>query len=110
MIKLNATGDLVWQKTLGGSLDEEAFALAVSPDGGCVVTGRTYSNDGNVSGLHGNSDAWLVKLSSTGNLQWQKSLGGSMFEVGMAITHSNNGGYIMASTASSGPGRRGSAS
>ena len=104
VIKLNATGDLVWQKTLGGSLDEEAFALAVSPDGGCVVTGRTYSNDGNVSGLHGNSDAWLVKLSSTGNLQWQKSLGGSMFEVGMAITHSNNGGYIMASTASSGDG------
>ncbi len=50
----------------------------ISPDGGYVLFGETWSNDGDVSGNHGGADYWLVKTDSLGNLLWQRCLGSSM--------------------------------
>lgn len=40
-----------------------AESIQQIPDGGYIVAGYTYSNDGNVTGNHGYSDYWIVKLS-----------------------------------------------
>lgn len=66
-----------WKKSLGGSNDEEGNSTHQTSDGGYIVAGYTKSNNGDVSGSHGNADFWVVKLTSTGSVEWQKCLGGT---------------------------------
>ncbi|MDQ1098193.1 MULTISPECIES: hypothetical protein [Chryseobacterium] len=103
VIKLDNSGTLQWQKTLGGSGNENTFAMLQDTDGTYIVAGDTRSNDGNVSGNHGGLDAWVVKLSTTGNLVWQKALGGTLNDSAAAVTRSQNG-YTIAGRSSSNDG------
>ena len=77
IVKLDANGNIVWQKSLGGSADD-AYSIQQTTDGGFIVAGFR-SNDGDVSGNHGTNDYWVVKLDANGNIVWQKSLGGSEY-------------------------------
>jgi len=77
IIKLNEAGQIQWQKSLGGSKSDMAKSIKQTSDGGYIVAGETASNDGDVSGLQGNVDFWVVKLSSLGEMEWQKTLGGA---------------------------------
>jgi len=63
IIKLNKKGDLVWDKTFGGSEDDEAHSIIQTDDGGYAVAGWTESKGA------GNSDVWAIKLDENGNLQ-----------------------------------------
>ena len=96
VVKLDATGSIQWQKSLGGSGYEEAYSIQITSDGGCILAGKSNSTDGNVSGNHGGYDYWIVKLDASGNIQWQKSLGGSGEDVAYAIQTTTDGGYIVA--------------
>jgi len=69
--KLSSMGTIEWQKSLGGTLGELAYSVIQSSDSGYVVAGYTLSNDGDVSGNHGDKDFWVIKIDSTGNLIWQ---------------------------------------
>ncbi len=93
--KIDNTGTLVWEKSLGGSDRDVAYAVTLASDGGYVLTGHTFSNDGNVSGNHGNVDVWVVKLDDSGTLDWQKCLGGTKDETAYAIRQTTDGGYIL---------------
>ncbi len=104
IIKIDGSGNLIWQKTLGGSGDDGSKSVEATADGGCIVTGTTESNDGDVSGNHGTRDYWVVKLSSTGSLQWQKCYGGSYFDEPWSIKLTQDGGYIVAGYSSSNDG------
>ena len=95
VVKLDATGVLQWQKSLGGAGAEQANAIIQTNDGGYVVAGATGSNDGLVSGNHGSFDYWIVKLNETGDLQWQKTFGGSQNEFAYDIQQTTEGGYII---------------
>ncbi len=99
VIRTDANGLLQWQKTLGGSYNEEANAIAVTSDGGCVVGGWTNSIDGDVANFHGGqSDGWVVKLSPSGSLEWEKNYGGSGEDVFSGIGIAPDGNYILAGT------------
>jgi hypothetical protein len=104
VIKVDASGNLQWQKSLGGSQTDEAYSVQATADGGCVVAGYTESNDGDVTGNHGLRDYWVVKLNNSGNIQWQKALGGSAFDVAWSIALTNDGGYILAGSSGSNNG------
>jgi len=65
-----------WQQCLGGSESEYAYDITQSGNGYMII-GYTYSNDGNISHNHGDTDTWLVKIDSDGSLLWEKSYGGS---------------------------------
>jgi len=95
IIKLDETGNLIWQKTLGGSGEDSGNAILQTSDGGYTVTGYTESNDGDVSGNHGGFDAWVVKLDIMGNFAWQKAFGGSGMDKAVDIEQTSDGGYIM---------------
>ena len=95
MIKISSTGALQWQKTLGGTGDDWANSVIQTTDGGYVAAGYTGSNDGNVSGNHGNYDLWIVKISSSGALQWQRALGGTNFDTASSVIQSANGSYVV---------------
>lgn len=77
VFKINASGDIEWQKSLGGGVHEGAHAILQEPDGGFLLAGYTSSADGDVVGNQGMSDGWLVKLGATGDLEWQKTMGGT---------------------------------
>jgi len=95
VVKLSSTGDVQWQKMLGGAQAESAYSVQQTSDGGYIVAGYTNSNNGDVSGLHGESDFWVVKLSAIGSLEWQKTLGGSNEDVARSIRQTSDGGYII---------------
>jgi len=59
-----ASLSLKWAIRYGGSMGEVGFSAVPTPDSGYLVLGKTWSNDGDVSGNHGGGDLWLVKLSS----------------------------------------------
>ena len=85
-----------WAKCYGGSLYDKAYSTVQTSDGGYIMAGETTSNDSDVTGNHGNnSDCWIVKIDSVGNLQWQKCLGGSGVDIAQSIIESSNGGYIL---------------
>jgi len=101
VVKLDGDGSLVWQKALGGSSNEYLQSIQQTTDGGFIVAGNTFSNDGNVSGNHGNDDYWIVRLDTAGEIMWQKCLGGSIDDFAHSIQQTNDGGFIVAGSSSS---------
>ncbi len=95
IVKLDVSGNLQWQKTLGGSRIDFANSIQQTNDGGYIVAGSTESNDGDVTGNNGGNDYWVVKLDAIGNIQWQKTLGGSGWDKAQSIQQTNDGGYIV---------------
>ncbi len=104
VLKLDSFGGIQWQKCLGGSDWEEAWDIQLTPDGGYILAGRSNSTDGDVTGNHGTLDYWVVKLSSTAEIEWQKSLGGSNFDFGYTVSPTSDGGYIVAGESQSSDG------
>jgi hypothetical protein len=98
VLKISLTGNLIWQKTLGGS-QFEIFTdhnIVSSTDGGCVLISSTLSNDGDVTGNHGDIDIWAVKLNSDGSTAWKKTYGGSNWDEAYAIANGADGGFVIA--------------
>jgi gliding motility-associated-like protein len=63
-------------------------------DGTLTLAGYTTSNDGDVSGARGSQDYWIVNISTNGNLNWQKVLGGSDADYANTILTDSDGGFI----------------
>jgi len=104
IVKLTSTGELDWQKCLGGSSDDRAYSVQQTTDDGYIIAGYSASSDGDVSDNHGVYDYWIVKLTSTGELDWQKSFGGMGYDYAYSIQQTTDGGYIVAGRSSSNDG------
>ncbi len=91
-------------RSAGGSGSDEAYGVQATADGGCIVVGYSESSDGDVTGAHGQRDAWVVKLNNTGNIQWQRSLGGTGVDLAWSVALSNDGGYVIGATSGSNNG------
>jgi hypothetical protein len=104
IFKIDYSGNLLWQKSYGGSVLENLYDIEEGIDGNILVIGDASSLDGDVTGHHGinGSDAWLLKLDSMGNLLWEKCFGGSMAEIYQDIETDTFGNiYLITSTSSS---------
>ena len=91
--KLDSSGNLAWAKAMGGTGTDVGFGIAVDATGNVYTTGDfngTTDFDPNAGVLNlttiGNSDIFVSKLDSTGNLVWAKAMGGTNFEIGYSIT------------------------
>jgi arginine repressor len=99
VVKLDSSGNVVWTKTIGGRSWDVANSIIQSSDGGYVVAGRTESFG---AGL---DDMYVVKLDSSGNVVWTKTIGGSSDDKAWSIIQSSDGGYVVVgSTRSFGAG------
>jgi uncharacterized delta-60 repeat protein len=100
IIKLKPNGDIDWQKIFGGANDDVAYSIQqTSPDGGYIVAGQS-SSLGNPLG-----DIWILKLKLNGDIDWQKTYGGTGSSTANCIRQTLDGGYIVAGeTSSSGAG------
>lgn len=102
VIKLNMSGEIVWQKMYGGSDVDYAYSCQQTNDGGYIIAGGTYSTDIAWTAFHGGrNDAYIIKLNSYGNVAWQKLDGGSSNEVATSVQQTNDGGYIVSGFSSS---------
>jgi hypothetical protein len=107
IVKIDSIGNIQWQKCLGGTKIDAANSIQQASDGGFIVAGRSFSNNGDVTGHHGytgSPDFWVVKLDNTGNILWQKSLGGTGYEIALSIHLTNDNGFIIAGFANSSDG------
>jgi hypothetical protein len=94
-VKLDQTGNIVWQKTYGGSQSEAANAITPTKDGGYVIVGETQSTDGDLTENKGGTDVWVIKVDASGNKVWQKTFGGFANETANAITRASDDGFII---------------
>jgi hypothetical protein len=88
ILKLSSAGDIEWQKTYGGVNSDSASSIQQTNDGGCIIAGSTFS-----FGAEG--DIWILKLSSAGDIEWQKTYGGSSGDSASFIQQRGDGGYIV---------------
>ena len=95
VVKLDEGGEMLWEKTFGGSGIEQAYDAAPAKDGGFVIVGQGYSNDGDATGNHGSSDVWVIKIDEKGKLLWQKMLGGSNFELAQGVASAKDGSFFI---------------
>ncbi len=96
VIKTDIEGGIEWQKLFGGSMTDEAFSAKQTTDGGYIIAGESMSNNFDVSGNHGDFDVWVIKLDGSGNLEWEKSLGGSKIDRARSVIQVSDGGFIIA--------------
>jgi hypothetical protein len=85
-------GQVTFQKTYGGSTQDEGWCVRQTSDGGFIITG--FTNDSLA-----NYDAYLVKTDSLGDTLWTKTFGGANYDNGYSVIQTNDGGFIMAGTA-----------
>ena len=98
--KLNKRGDLVWDKTFGGSENDEAYSIIQTNDGGYAIAGFTVLED------TGDRDIWVIKLDKEGNQIWNRTLGGTSEDWANSIIQDKNGNYMVAGwTKSMGAGK-----
>ncbi len=96
VVKLSSKGTVQWQKCLGGTKGDGASSIHQTADKGYILAGKTFSSNGDVKGNHGGDDAWVVKLSSKGTVQWQRCLGGTNWDLAYSIHQTADKGYILA--------------
>ncbi len=97
-------GNLLWEKTFGGSLSEECNAIKLTEDGGYIALGWSNSTDGDVSSSNGVEDFWALKLDQNGNLEWEATYGGSQSDYGEDAVLTADGGYIFVGCSNSSDG------
>jgi parallel beta-helix repeat protein len=107
ILKLEDDGNVTWQKTYGGTGNEEANAIIQTDDDsdgqkddGYIVVGYTYTY-----GTSGSADMWVIKLNEWGNITWDYTYGGIYADSANSIIQTSDGGYIVAGyTVSAGSG------
>lgn len=90
VLRLGPTGEVLWHRTYGGFGADAFRAVHRAKDGGWIVGGTTASFGA------GSSDAWLLRLTSSGAIQWQKSFGGSKIDSVRSVRATADGGCIVA--------------
>ncbi len=95
LVKTDRLGNLEWEKTFGGAGIDRAESVQQATDGGYILGGVSDSFGG------GDADFYLVKTDILGNLVWQKTYGGTRYELGYSVQQTSDGGFVMTGGTSS---------
>jgi hypothetical protein len=89
LVKTDASGNMLWNKTYGGTSIEYGFSLVQTVDGGYAIAGLTRS-------FGAGGDVYLVKTNTSGAMLWNKTYGGTRTDYGWSIVQTVDGGYTIA--------------
>lgn len=107
IIKLDAKGKELLQRTIGGVSQEKLLSITPTKDGGYIIGGSSSSNKtladskgkldefGKSENSKGNLDYWIVKLDSDGKKEWDKTLGGRYYDELKSIEQTQDEGFIL---------------
>lgn len=103
VLKLDTVGNIIWQKTIGGSGNDRLISISPTFDNGIICGG--FSNSP-ISGLKtsanfGLYDYWIVKLDSLGNIEWQRTIGGKGNDFIGSVNQLPNGHYLVGGSSDS---------
>lgn len=113
IIKLDAKGNELWQKTIGGAGQEKLQSIILTADGGYLLGGSSASYKtrkssegttdlfGKAEDTRGNLDYWVVKLKKDGTIEWQRTLGGKYSDELKSVAVLENGNYLLGGTSNS---------
>ncbi len=99
LIKTDASGNMLWQHAYSGGINDTANSIQATADGGYIITGSTNSFDSV------NTDAYLIKADSVGNITWAKTYGGLNEDDGLSVKQANDGGYVFVGNTADSLGR-----
>ncbi len=103
MLKINADGGLIWQKTIGATSFDVARSISKTQDNGFVISGSSRSSDAGFTNK-GQNDAWVLKVNALGEIEWQKLVGGSKIDFLYDAVELNNKNIIAVGESSSSNG------
>lgn len=97
IIKLDAKGGELWQKTIGGNGQDRLTSIIQTNDGGYLLGGSSSSDKSGEKeeDSRGNMDYWIVKLDNEGKIKWEKTYGGPQLDVLQSVEQTRDGGYIL---------------
>ena len=98
IVKLDTAGNIIWQKSVGGTGYDYFNTVIATSDNAYLCVGYTNSTDGDVSGNHGAGDAWIVKINASGNILWSKCYGGSKYDIASDALLADDGGFAIMGT------------
>jgi len=108
LLKLDAEGNLQWNKTYGGTKDDRGQSVIETLDGGYAIVGYAMSSDGDGSNNEGFHDNWILKLDASGVIEWERSFGFSGHDHSYDVLQTADGGFFFVGfvdvTASGGAG------
>jgi PKD repeat protein len=112
IVKINANGDKVWDKSFGGNNDEKLYSMVATPDGGFLlggysdspISGNKTAANYNTSGIYSTdlADYWVVKINVNGDKIWDKSFGGNSLDYLSSIVAISDGGFLLGGYSKSG--------
>ena len=94
LVKTDSNGNMQWNQTYGGTGSDIGYSINLTSDGGYIIVGSTAS-------FSGSNDVWLVKTDSNGNMQWNKTYGGTASDIGYSIKLTSDGSYLILGDTSS---------
>ena len=96
ILKTDATGNIEWQNTIGGAMDDFLFSMDQTTDGGYILAGSSESSiSGDKTENSVGADYWMVKTDGTGNIQWQNTIGGDGYDAPCSVQQTADGGYML---------------
>ncbi|RDC66162.1 T9SS type A sorting domain-containing protein [Adhaeribacter pallidiroseus] len=103
ILKIDAAGNKLWDKTYGGNQADKLTALISTPDGGFLLGGTSFSGTGGdkSQGSKGRSDYWILKIDANGAKLWDKTYGGAEADRLVALALVPGGGYLIGGTSAS---------
>lgn len=116
VLKLNSSGNIIWEKSFGFSGNDRSFAGVETSDGGYFISGfldvSASGGEGNDNGtagrpskskssLHGVGEFWGIKLNADGDTQWRRYFGGSNNDRSYDVIEAHDGNIIMVGSSES---------
>ena len=92
LIKLDASGNLLWSQSYGGTGDDRAYSIALTSDGGFALSGWTNSFGA------GGWDNYVLKTDALGSINWSKAFGGAGNDFSYNISTTSSGGFVLTGT------------
>lgn len=101
IVKYDKDGNILWEKTYGGSDSEADQRIIETSDNNLILTGCTWSSD--IEGIEnkGICDAIIAKFDSKGNLLWDASYGGNAIDRFYDVVETSDGKYLAVGTTTS---------
>lgn len=87
LIKTDSEGNMLWNKTYGGSNSDVGTSVQITSDGGYIIVGSTKSDT--------DADVYMIKTDQKGNMLWNKTYGGFDEDRGRSVRVTGDGGFII---------------
>ncbi|MBL0050609.1 MAG: hypothetical protein IPP29_03335 [Bacteroidetes bacterium] len=97
LVKIDSIGNKIWDKRIGGVVDDKLRDMVATPDGGFILVANSTSgvSGDKTAADFGLSDYWVIKIDSLGNILWNKTYGGNLRDDVYSITKTNDNAYII---------------